>query len=378
MRLKSAIFVSLLVAASALLTGCPKANGYTVVQAYPQLNFDKMLALQPVPGDPAHALLLTQDGVIRRVDTANPAAPVRTFLDLRPNLIADPGPEEGLLGLAFAPDYPASGRFYVFYTQGNPRRSAIARFVAPSGNADHADIGSQKILLQVFNPFQNHNGGSLVFGPDGNLYIGVGDGGSGGDPMGLGQRLDTYHGKVLRIDVSGDGYTIPAGNPFVGRDGAKPEIYAYGLRNPWRMNFDAVTGQLWAGDVGQNRWEEVDRIVAGANYGWGRIEGTHCYPDDPCDAAGTLLPRAEYSHDFGCSVTGGFVYRGREMPELDGWFVYGDYCSGRIWAVDTASDSGAAIPLTDSGKAISSFAQDTAGELYIVTFNNEIDKIVRK
>jgi glucose/arabinose dehydrogenase len=243
---------------------------------------------------------------------------------------------------------------------------------------DHADPASEKILLQINQPFQNHNGGSLAFGPDGDLYVGVGDGGSAGDPSGYGQRFDTLHGKILRLDVSGDAYAIPPDNPFVGQD-ARGEIYAYGLRNPWRINFDQATGQLWVGDVGQNLWEEVNHVVSGGNYGWNRMEGFHCYePADGCDTPGLSLPRAEYGHEFGCAITGGFVYRGHDMPELTGWYIYGDYCSGRVWGVDTAGATGAAIPLADTGRSITSFAQDKDGELYIVTFNNEIDKIVRK
>ena len=209
------------------------------------------------------------------------------------------------------------------------------------------------------------------------LYVGVGDGGSGGDPSGYGQRLDTLHGKILRLDVSGDAYTIPPDNPFVGRD-ARGEIYAYGLRNPWRINFDRETGQLWAGDVGQDQWEEVDRIVAGANYGWNTTEGLHCYLAPDCDAAGTLPPRVEYSHEFGCAIVGGFVYRGNEIPELRGYYIYADFCSGRVWGVDAGSDGGAAFPLADTGLPIASFAQDTSGELYVVTFAKEIAKLARK
>ncbi|MEK7692644.1 MAG: PQQ-dependent sugar dehydrogenase [Chloroflexota bacterium] len=365
----------LLLGAAVLLTGCPQPNAYTVRRAFPQLRFASMVGLQPIPGDGDHALLLTQDGIIRRANLADDAAAPTVFLDIRDRLIQSPGPEQGLLGLAFAPDYPASGRFYIYYTAGPPMKNTISRFVA---RGDAAELASERILLQINQPFQNHNGGSLAFGPDGYLYAGVGDGGSAGDPSGYGQRFDTLHGKILRIDVSGDAYTIPPDNPFAGQD-ARGEIYAYGLRNPWRMNFDQATGQLWTGDVGQNAWEEVDRIVAGGNYGWDRMEGAHCYePPDGCDASGMLLPRVEYSHEFGCSITGGFVYRGREMPELTGWYIYGDYCSGRIWAVDAGTDSGAAIPIADTGRSIASFAQDKDGELYIVTFNNEIDKLIRK
>jgi glucose/arabinose dehydrogenase len=365
----------MLLFAGALLTGCPQPNAYTVQRAFPELRFANMVGLQPVPGDADHALLVTQDGMLRRANLANDAEPPTVFLNLQDRLIADPGPEQGLLGLAFAPDYATSGRFYVYYTVGNPMRNQLSRFVA---HGDKADPASEQILLQINQPFQNHNGGSLSFGPDGMLYVGVGDGGSAGDPSGYGQRFDTLHGKILRLDVSGGAYTIPPDNPFVGQD-ARGEIWALGMRNPWRINFDAATGQLWAADVGQDAWEEVDRIVPGGNYGWNRTEGFHCFrPPDGCDDAGVTPPRIEYSHDFGCAITGGFVYRGKALPELTGWYIYGDYCSGRIWGVDTGSENGAAIPLADTGRNIASFAQDNAGELYVVTFNNEIARLVRK
>jgi glucose/arabinose dehydrogenase len=372
---RGAAFVGVLLAAAVLLTGCPKPNAYGVQQAFPQLRFANMVGLQPIPGDANHALVVTQDGFLRRADLVDNAATPTIFLDIRDRLISNPGPEQGLLGLAYAPDYASSGRFYIYYTVGNPMRNTLSRFIA---HGDHADPASERILLQINQPYQNHNGGSLAFGPDGDLYVGVGDGGSAGDPSGYGQRLDTLHGKILRLDVSGDAYSIPPDNPFAGQD-ARGEIYALGMRNPWRINFDAATGQLWAGDVGQNEWEEVDRIVAGGNYGWNRMEATHCYPPGAdCDPSGTTLPRTEYSHDFGCAITGGFVYRGHDLPELTGWYIYGDYCSGRIWGVDTGSENAAAIPLADTGRNITSFAQDNAGELYIVTFNNQIAKIVRK
>ena len=372
---KNLAFAGVLLLAGVLLTGCPQPNAYTVQRAFPQLRFASMLGLQPIPGDADHALLLTQDGIVRRASLTDNAATPTTFLDIRDRLIRSPGPEQGLLGLAFSPDYATSGRFYIYYTAGPPMVNTLSRFIA---QGDHADAASERILLQINQPFQNHNGGSLAFGPDGYLYVGVGDGGSAGDPSGYGQRFDTLHGKILRLDVSGDAYTIPPDNPFVGQD-ARGEIFAYGMRNPWRINFDPATGQLWAADVGQNAWEEVDRIVAGGNYGWNRMEGAHCFlPADGCDTSGATLPRVEYSHEFGCAITGGFVYRGTAMPELTSWYIYGDYCSGRIWGVDTGSENGAAIPLADTGRSIASFAEDASGELYIVTFNNEIDRIVRK
>jgi glucose/arabinose dehydrogenase len=368
-------FAGMLIVAAMLLTGCPQPNSYTIRHVFPQLRFANMVGLQPIPGDGDHALLLTQDGIVRRANLADDTAEPTVFLDIRDRIIQGPGPEQGLLGLAFAPDYVTSGRLYIYYTSGPPMINRLSRFNALG---DHADPASEKILLQINQPFQNHNGGSLAFGPDGDLYVGVGDGGSAGDPSGYGQRFDTLHGKILRLDVSGDAYAIPPDNPFVGQD-ARGEIYAYGLRNPWRINFDQATGQLWVGDVGQNLWEEVNHVVSGGNYGWNRMEGFHCYePADGCDTSGLSLPRAEYGHEFGCAITGGFVYRGHDMPELTGWYIYGDYCSGRVWGVDTASATGAAIPLADTGRSITSFAQDKDGELYIVTFNNEIDKIVRK
>jgi glucose/arabinose dehydrogenase len=369
-------FAGLLIGAAVLLTGCPKPNAYTIQAVYPQLRFASMVGLQPIPGDADHALLLTQDGIIRRADLADNSVAPTVFMDIRSHIISDPGPEQGLLGLAYAPDYATSGRFYIYYTVGNPMRNTLSRFVA---SGDHADPATEKILLQINQPFQNHNGGSLAFGPEGDLYVGVGDGGSGGDPSGYGQRFDTFHGKILRLDVSGDAYTIPPDNPLVGQD-AKGEIFAYGMRNPWRISFDPVTGELWVGDVGQDSWEEVDQVVSGGNYGWNVMEGFHCYPPGTtdCNTTGLALPRVEYSHDFGCAIVGGFVYRGTAMPELTGWYLYGDYCSGRLWAVDTTSPNAPAIPIADTGKSIVSFAQDKDGEPYIVTFNNEINKIVRK
>ncbi len=284
-----------------------------------------MLGLQVIPGDERHALLLTKDGLIRRADLGDDAAEPTTFMDIRDRIIRNPGMEEGLLGLAFSPDYVRSGKFYVYYSAGDPRRAVISRFVA---SGDHADPATEHVLLEIPEPYANHNGGALAFGPiDGELYIGVGDGGSAGDPQGNGQNLGTLLGKILRIDVSGEDYTIPISNPFKAPD--RPEIWAYGLRNPWRISFDAETGRLWVADVGQNLWEEVDVVDRGGNYGWSVMEGNHCFkPASGCDDTGLIRPLAEYSHDLGCSITGGFVYHGASMPELRGWYLYGDFCSG--------------------------------------------------
>ncbi len=369
------LLAGMMLFAGVLLTGCPRPNGYTAVRVFPHLSYGHMVALEPLPGDQDHALLVTQDGVIRRVSLTNPAESSTIFLDIGARIVDNAHAEEGLLGLAFAPDYARSGRFFVHYTT-NPRHNRVSRFTA---HGIEADPESERVMLDLPpKGYENHNGGALAFGPDRNLYVGVGDAGGRGDPTGNGQNTNTLFGKVLRIDVSGNAYRIPADNPFAG-GGGLPEIYAYGLRNPWRISFDAKTGQLWAGDAGQNQWEEVDRIVNGGNYGWNTLEGNHCFkPASGCDGSGKFPPRAEYSHEFGCVVIGGYVYRGKEMPELDGWYVYGDFCSGRVWAVDIASDSGAAIPLADSGAQIASFAQDKAGELYLLSFDNAVYKLVRK
>jgi len=360
-----------------LLTACPIPNGYRAGAPLAQLQFGQMLGMQVIPGDDDHVVVLSKDGVARRANLADPSEPATIFLDIRDRLIPDPQTEEGLLGIAFAPDYAASGRFYVWYSAGPPRRERLSRFVASGAAADPA---SEEVLLEVDDPYPNHNGGGMAFGPDGMLYIGEGDGGSAGDPQGNGQRLDTLLGKILRIDVSpARGYAVPADNPFVGIATARQEIWAYGFRNPWRLSFDSATGELWAGDVGQNRWEEVDRVVRGGNYGWSIAEGAHCYkPASGCDVTGTVLPWAEYGHDAGCSITGGYVYRGEALPELRGWYVYGDFCSGRIWAVNTDGDHGTPVPLADTGLAISSFGLDRAGELYILDFGGSVRRLERK
>ncbi len=307
------------------------------------------------------------------------AAPVaREFLDIR-DRVSDRGNEEGLLGLALDPDFSSNGHFFVYYTASDPRRSVVSRFSVRTDDADKADAASERVVLEIAQPASNHNGGQLRFGSDGFLYIAVGDGGGRGDPRGNGQDLSTLLGAILRIDVSGldidGGYTAPPDNPFVGREGARPEIWAYGLRNPWRFSFDRATNDLWTADVGQNRFEEVDIIESGGNYGWNKMEGSHCFPEPqgPCEQQGLMLPVAEYDHDSGCSVTGGYVYRGRGLPSLHGAYVYGDFCSGKIWAVRPDGSSVAEqLEIADTSLRISSFAEDLEGELYILSFDGNI------
>ena len=293
------------------------------------------------------------------------------FLDIAGRISA--GGERGLLGLAFAPTFATDGRFFVDYTD-RDGNTVVSEFRAPDPAADRADPGSERVLLRIDQPFANHNGGALVTGPDGLLWIATGDGGSGGDPLGNGQSLDTLLGKLLRIDprpVAGAPYGIPSDNPFVGRAGARAEIWAYGLRNPWRFSFDRASGDLWIGDVGQGAIEEVDRWPAGSpagpNFGWNTMEASACFnPAEGCDPAGLILPVAEYGHDRGCSITGGYVYRGVGVPGLAGTYLYADYCAGTIWGLEAAAGKPAPRVLLDSGLSVASFGEDEAGELYVV------------
>jgi glucose/arabinose dehydrogenase len=293
------------------------------------------------------------------------------FLDIGDRITA--GGEQGLLGVAFHPDYPTDPRLFVDYTDVNGD-TRVSSFTVDPADPDRADLASETRLLFIDQPYANHNGGALLFGPDGFLYIATGDGGSGGDPHDNGQSLKTLLGKVLRIDVDGSEgdhkYAIPPGNPFRAADGAEPEIWLYGLRNPWRMSFDRATGDLWIGDVGQNQWEEVDVAraeVGGLNFGWNRMEANHCFrPSDGCDDGTLRHPVTEYSHDSGCTVIGGGVYRSSQQPALTGGYLFADYCSGLIWAIDPTAD-GPVTPtkVAESGATISSFGEDEAGELYV-------------
>jgi glucose/arabinose dehydrogenase len=287
------------------------------------------------------------------------------FLDVSEAVVA--GGEQGLLGLAFHPEYRRNGRFFVNYTDVNGD-TVIAEF-STSDDPNVADAGSAQPLLQFDQPFANHNGGQLAFGPDGFLYIGAGDGGSGGDPEGNGQDTNALLGKLLRIDVDAGGrYGIPEDNPFR-EDGGAPEVWAYGLRNPWRFSFDSGTGELWIADVGQDAFEEINRARAddpGLNYGWNVMEGRECFGSDDCDRSQKVLPISGYSHDLGCSVTGGNVYRGNDFPTLTGGYLFADFCSGTIWGIDARTE-GFTEPaeLLQSGIAISSFGVDEREEMYV-------------
>lgn len=288
--------------------------------------------------------------------------------------VNDSSNEMGLLGLAFHPNYAQNGYFYVNYT-GAGGDTFISRFQV-TDNPYLADPTSEINLLRVSQPFPNHNGGTLQFGPDGYLYAGLGDGGAAGDPFGNAQNLDTLLGKILRLDVdSAEPYAIPPDNPF------GDEIWAYGLRNPWRISFDPMTGDLFIGDVGQNAWEEIDHVPAGSaggmNFGWNQFEGNHPYSGNPSEA-GMTFPVAEYSHqEGGCSVTGGYVYRG-SMPEWNGIYLYGDYCTGFVWGLIKSDNGWQVQRLFDTDVRITSFGQDEAGEVYLLGDGGGVYKLVRR
>lgn len=306
-------------------------------------------------------------GTIRIVTDGN-VSPT-PFLDIR-QLVGSTGSEQGLLSAAFHPDYATNGRFFVNYTDTNGD-TVIARY-SVSDDPDRADPNSARTILILDQPYANHNGGLLLFGPDGYLWVGTGDGGSAGDPHDNAQNPQVLLGKMLRLDVdAGDPYAIPPDNPFVGDPGVRDEIWTMGLRNPWRYSFDRATGDLYIADVGQNAYEEIDLQRAnsrgGENYGWSMMEGFHCYPPRTgCNQRGLALPIAEYSHELGCSVTGGYVYRGSAYPRLAGAYYFGDYCSGLIWALyQNEAGEWTKTRLLDTDLSISSFGEDGTGEVYL-------------
>ena len=346
-----------------------------VERAFPTLSFREPVYLTYSDDGANRLFVVERAGVIAVFDDDETVTSADTFLDIRQR-VNDAGREEGLLGMAFDPQYATNGYFYVYYSASDPRRSVLSRFSVSATSPDLADPNSELVIMQVPQPFKNHNGGHLAFGPDGYLYIGLGDGGSGGDPHGNGQNTATLLGSVLRIDVSAASlerpYRVPPDNPFAGMSRARGEIWAYGLRNPWRFAFDRETGDLWAADVGQNRYEEIDIIRPGLNYGWNIMEGSQCYPrgDLSCAQEGLEPPIIDYGHRDGCSVTGGYLYRGLRLPSLRGAYVYGDFCSGKIWALRyDGSRVTEHLEIADSGPHISSFGEDQAGELYILAFD---------
>ncbi len=351
---------------------------FQLENAFPSLTFSSPVGIYP-PGDGTDRLFVVeQQGIIKVFENNRNTANAKTFLNITD--IVTSGGETGLLGLAFHPDYANNGYFYVDYTAPNPLRTVIARFQVSSANPDSAVKSSELILLEIDQPYSNHNGGQIVFGPDGYLYIGMGDGGSGGDPQDNAQNLQVLLGKILRIDVDnpegGMNYGIPPDNPFVNNNqGYREEIYTYGMRNPWRFSFDPVDGKLWCGDVGQNLYEEIDIIQNGKNYGWRCYEGFHSYNLSGCNAPEYTFPVWEYSHSgSNCSITGGYVYRGMRRPELTGKYIYGDYCSRNIWQFRLADSSNSQIQ--NASASILSFGVDMNHELYICTSDSKIYQFV--
>ncbi len=325
--------------------------------------------------------VLEKPGRIRIVADGQPAA--APFLDLT-DRVRSAGSEQGLLGLAFPPDYATTGYFFVDYTDVTGA-TVVARFHATT--PDQADPNSEFVVLTFPQPAPNHNGGMVAFGPDGYLWIGTGDGGASGDRFGNGQNPATLLGKLLRLDVTSDPsvpYVIPADNPWVAADwnglDVIDEVWALGLRNPWRFSFDRATDDLWIGDVGQNQYEEVDFVPAGSpgglNFGWPILEATHCYESASCDATGTVLPVLEYTHAGNCSITGGYVYRGSQFPVLNGVYFYSDYCSGTIWAATPDGNGGwASTAMLQSGLLVASFGEDEAGELYVIDLGGGVSQL---
>jgi glucose/arabinose dehydrogenase len=313
-----------------------------------------------------------------RIIILRDGAPAETpFLDIS-DRVGSSGSDQGLLSVAFHPQFAQNGRFFVDYTD-RSGDTVISRFQA---NGDAADPDSETVLLKIDQPYANHNGGLVLFGPDNYLYIGMGDGGSGGDPQGNGQNRQALLGKMLRIDVDGgEPYGIPSDNPWPTGGDARPEVWAYGLRNPWRFSFDRANGDLYIADVGQGEYEEIDvqraGSAAGQNYGWNIAEGSHCFRSQSCDTNGLLAPVAEYDHSQGCSITGGYVYRGAAFPSLQGLYFYGDYCSGKVWVLsETSPGRWEQRELLQSDASISSFGEDQAGELYLTDLSGKLYQVV--
>jgi glucose/arabinose dehydrogenase len=351
---------------------------YNIQEAFENLIFSNPVGIYD-PGDDTNRLFVVeQDGRILVFNNNENTTNYQIFLDISIQIAA--GGEKGLLGLAFHPNYTINGFFYVYYITATTEDSVLSRFRVNSTDINKANKSSEAILLTIPQPYPNHNGGQISFGPDGYLYIALGDGGGTGDPDENGQNRQTLLGSILRIDVdSGFPYSIPNDNPFYGNiNGWAEEIFAFGFRNPWRFSFDPTTGNLWTGDVGQSLWEEIDIVEKDKNYGWNTKEGFHDYNPD---TNVTILkdPIYEYDHSLGRSITGGYVYRGSILNELFGKYIYGDFISGRIWALEY---SGGIVlnntELIDTDLNISSFGIDTNNELFICAFDGNIYKLIQK
>ncbi|MBL8819128.1 MAG: PQQ-dependent sugar dehydrogenase [Planctomyces sp.] len=385
-----------ILSAAVLMTGIAGSSAATAEDvelnvgtepAFENLTFERPIVVTHAGDGTNRVFVAEQDGIIKVFPNAQDVEEASVFLDIDERCVyQDNQNEEGLLGFAFHPKFRENGQFFLYYTTATAEHtSVISRFRVSKENPNVADPASEEEILRIPQPFWNHNGGTICFGPDGYLYIGLGDGGSGNDPEGNGQNLTTLLGSILRIDVDhkadGKAYAIPKDNPFIGKTvprgprgqmvPARPEIYAYGLRNVWRMSFDRANGTLWAADVGQNLWEEINIVTRGGNYGWNIRESKHWFRPDgnDVDRKDLIDPIHEYHHDIGKSITGGHVYRGKLLPELVGKYLYADYVTGRLWALEYDSDKGTVrnYSIQDKKMPVMSFGEDEAGEVYFTT-----------
>ena len=344
--------------------------GISLERAFPNLTFDNPITIVQSPDDDTRWFLLEKDGVVRMFANSDAAASSTVSLDLTQKVNATG--EGGLLGMAFHPSFSGSGDIFLYYTKTGPSTPLVSNISRFAMNANGViDTTTEDVVLSINQPATNHNGGDIAFGPDDNLYIALGDGGGGGDPDSNGQDTTTLLGAILRIDIDGNSpYAIPAGNIFAASSTDRPEIFAWGLRNPWQFSFDMVTGDLWAGDVGQGAWEEVDLVVSGGNYGWNIEEGNHCFsPPSGCDDTGLIDPIVEYDHSQGRSITGGYVYRGSAIPQIQGFYLFADWVNGRIWGFDVNQLPPVVTLFLDTDLQIVSFAEDSNGELYVLDYS---------
>lgn len=345
----------------------PDSNPLSVFKAFPNVSFQNPVDFQTTTANMSLIYVVEQQGIIKSFYNSANTSSTTTILDIRSKVIS--GGERGLLGLAFHPDFITNGLAYVDYTAQPDGRTVISQFRYINGTFNES---SEVIILEIAQPYANHNAGQIMFGIDGYLYITLGDGGSGGDPHGNGQNKSSLLGSILRIDVNhfspGLNYSIPKDNPFINNSlGFRKEIFAYGLRNPWRISQDSETGLIWAGDVGQNSREEVDIIKSGFNYGWNIMEGYSCYnPPSNCNTSNLLMPVIDYSHDQGNAITGGYVYRG-SIAQLYGHYIFGDYGSGKIWLLNSKNNY---LLIKDTGFLISSFGIDLAKQLYFFDYSS--------
>ncbi len=366
-----------------ITTPQPPAEGAYALESV-GTGFRKPLYLTYAPGDTGGRLFIVeQDGTVAILEDGQRQEPLFMDIDARVGSSAN---EQGLLSIAFDPEYAANGIFYVYYTD-TGGGTVVARYRVSADDPDAADLASEEVLLRVGQPYGNHNGGQIKFGPDGYLYVALGDGGSGGDPLDSGQDRSTLLGTLLRIDVrTGGAYAVPADNPFVDHEGVRPEIWSWGLRNAWRFSFDRATGDLFIADVGQNKLEEVNFQPAdspgGENYGWNRFEGSEPYGNRSTEGMARremVFPIAEYGRNEGCSVTGGYVYRGTQLPALVGNYIFGDYCSGIVWTLTPQADgSWLRTVLLVAPSDITSFGEDAAGEVYVIIRDGTVYRITDK